>query len=78
MDNKNNGNSKNCSKTNNGIKQASGMVSIDVKIFNIEKNMSVFVINNTNYEYDFLIGLDCIRNFICQNGNSEINQRIPK
>lgn len=38
--------------------------------------MNVFVIDNTNFDYDFLIGLDRIKNF-CPNENSEIKQRIP-
>lgn len=41
--------------------------------------MDVVVVNNHNFQYDFLIGLDCIKKFkLIQTENLEINQAIPK
>jgi len=39
------------------------MVTLKIKIYNIEKTMDIFVIENENFNYDFLIGLDCIKKF---------------
>lgn len=42
------------------------------------KKMNVFVIDKENFDYDFLVGLDCIKEFhLVQNENLEINQKIP-
>ncbi|KMQ84697.1 hypothetical protein RF55_17295 [Lasius niger] len=39
--------------------------------------MDIFVINSEDFNYDFLIGLDCIKKFkLCQNEKLEIKQRI--
>lgn len=50
-------------RTINGDKKTKGMITLKIKIGNIEKNMDVFVIDKENFNYDFLIGLDCIKNF---------------
>lgn len=64
-------------KTINGVKQANGIVKLDVKIFNIEKKRNVFVIDKENFDYDFLIGLDCIKSFkLVQDENLEISQKV--
>lgn len=40
--------------------------------------MNVFVIDKESFDYDFLIGLDLIKEFyLVQNENLEINQKIP-
>ena len=39
------------------------MVTLKIKIYDIEKTMDIFVIDNENFHYDFLIGLDCIKDF---------------
>lgn len=40
--------------------------------------MNVFVIDKENFDYDFLVGLDCIKEFyLVQNENLEISQKIP-
>lgn len=59
-------------RTINGVYKADGMIKI--KIFNIEKYVNVFLINNENFKYNFLIGLDCIQKLI-QNENLEIEQK---
>lgn len=50
-------------KTINGVKQAIGLIKLRAKILNVEKEIKVFVIDSKNFDYDFLIGLDCIKNF---------------
>lgn len=65
-------------KTINGVKKATGKIILNVKIFDLERKMSVFVIDGENFDYDFLIGLDCIKNFyLTQNENLEIKQKCP-
>lgn len=62
-------------KTINGVKKVNGLTTIRAKIFNIEKDIDVFVIDQRNFDYDFLIGLDCIRKFnLVQNEKLEISQ----
>lgn len=64
-------------KTINGVKKADGLITVKTKIFNIENMMDIFVINSKDFNYDFLIGLDCIKKFkLCQNEKLEIKQRI--
>jgi len=65
--------------TINGAKSADGIVTIKIKIFEIEENMDVFVVDKKNFKYDFLIGLDCIKKFrLIQNERLEITQKIKK
>ncbi|CAK1580865.1 unnamed protein product [Parnassius mnemosyne] len=65
-------------KTINGVKKASGIITLDVNIFNVERKMDVFVIDQENFDHDFLIGLDCIKKFyLIQNENLEISQKVP-
>lgn len=70
-------------KTINGVKKTEGMVTLRIKIYDIEKSMDVFIVDNENFNYDFLIGLDCIKNFkltqdedlrIVQGKNKKINK----
>lgn len=66
-------------KTINGVKTADGLITIKTKIFNIENMMTIFVINSKYFNYDFLIGLDCIQKFkLCQNEKLEIKQKIDQ
>lgn len=51
------------------------LIKIKAKILNIEKYIDVFIINNEDFGYDFLIGLDCIKKFnLIQNEKLEIEQ----
>lgn len=50
-------------KTINGVNKAQGALKMKIRIFDIEKYMDVFIVNNENFRYNFLIGLDCIKNF---------------
>ena len=50
-------------KTINGAGKTKGMITLKVKIYNIEKIIKVFVVDSENFSYDFLVGLDCIENF---------------
>lgn len=65
-------------RTINGVKRAKGIITVDITIFNVKKKMNVFVIDNEHFDYDFLIGLDCIKEFfLIQNENLEISQKVP-
>lgn len=62
-------------KTINGEKKTKGMVKLKIKIYDIEREMNIFVIDNENFHYDFLIGLDCIKEFrLIQNEELKIIQ----
>lgn len=64
-------------KTINGVNKTDGMIKIKAKILDIENIIDVFVVNNENFNYDFLIGLDCIKIFkLSQNERLEITQTI--
>lgn len=63
-------------ETINGAKRTKGMISVKIKIFDIEKIMNVFVIDGDNIQYDFLIGLDMIKEFkLIQDENLKIRQK---
>lgn len=65
-------------KTINGVKKSIGMVTLKIKIFEIEKHINIFVIDEDNFDYNFLIGLDCIQKFhLAQNENLNITQNVP-
>lgn len=66
-------------KTINGVNTADGLITIKTKIFDIENMMNIFVINSKYFNYDFLIGLDCIQKFkLRQNEKLEIKQKIDQ
>lgn len=66
-------------KTINGEKKTKGMVTLKIKIFDIEGIIDVFVVDNENFNYDFLIGLDCIKTFkLIQNEELKIMQYIKQ
>jgi len=50
-------------RTINDEKKRKRMVTLKIKMYNIEKCMDIFIIDNENLNYDFLIGLDCNKNF---------------
>lgn len=47
--------------TINGFKKASGLTNLKIKIFEIEKNVKVYIIDEQNFRYDFFIGLDMVK-----------------
>lgn len=49
-------------KTVNGVKKTDGLVTIKIKIFDIEDEVDVFIVNREDFK-DFLIGLDMIKKF---------------
>lgn len=62
-------------RTINGVNKTEGLIRIKAKVLNIEKYISVFIINDRNFDYDFLLGLDCIKKFrLLQNEKLEIEQ----
>lgn len=64
-------------KTINGVKKSIGIVTLKIKILNMEQTINVFVIDEENFDYDFLIGLDCIKKFrLTQNEKLEVTQNI--
>lgn len=63
-------------RTINGVYKSEELIKIKAKILNIEEYIDVFMINNENFEYDFLLGLDCIKKFkLTQNEKLEIEQK---
>lgn len=63
-------------RTINGVYKTNGMIQMKAKILNIEEYINVFIINNENFKYDFLMGLDCIKKFkLIQNEKLEIKQK---
>jgi len=63
-------------RTINGVEKTSGLITIEIKIFEIEKKVDVFIIDEENFKYDFLIGLDMIKNFkLIQSENLIITQK---
>lgn len=65
-------------KTINSVKQSKGIVTCTAKIFNLERKINTFKIARKNFDYDFLIRLNCIKIFFIQNENLKIKQRIQK
>lgn len=50
-----------------------------IKILNIEKKIDVYIVDGKEFNYDFLIGLDMIKEFrLVQNENLEIIQKTKK
>lgn len=47
--------------TINGVKRTSGLTTLKIKIFDTELNFDVYIIDEQNFKYDFLIGLDMIK-----------------
>lgn len=66
-------------KTMSGEAKFVGLAMIKLKIFDIEKNIPVCVIDKPHFKYDLLIGLDTIKSFkLCQDENLVISQTSPK
>jgi len=62
-------------KTINGVMKTKGRITLKVKIYNVEKEMNIFIVDNENFNYDFLIGLDGIKEFkLIQNEDLKITQ----
>lgn len=54
---------RNTFKTVSGRKDFSGRLSAKMRIHKIEKTVEVFVVEDENFGYDILLGLDTIKNF---------------
>lgn len=62
--------------TINGVKKTSGLTKIKIKIFDVEKITDVYIIDGAQFKYDFLIGLDIIKQFkLVQDQNLKISQK---
>lgn len=65
-------------RTINGEKKSKGMVKISVRIFEIEEETNLVVIDEENFDHDILIGLDMIKKFkLTQDETLKITQKIP-
>ncbi|CAB3244666.1 unnamed protein product [Arctia plantaginis] len=65
--------------TINGVKKASGLTNLKIKIFEIEKEVDVYIIDDQNFKYEFLIGLDLIKTFkLIQTEDLKIIQKERK
>lgn len=68
---------RNTFKTVGGRKNFTGRLSVKMKIHKIEKTAEVFVVEDENFEYDILLGLDTIKNFcLKQDYDLKIYQKI--
>lgn len=61
--------------TISGVKRTSGLTTLKIKIFDIESKVDVYILDNNDFQYDFLIGLDMIKLFrLNQDENLNITQ----
>lgn len=62
-------------KTISGDSISEGVVSVDVRIFNITEKVKFFIVKSNAFKEDVLLGLDCIKKFkLCQNYDLKISQ----
>lgn len=65
-------------KSVNGVNHTNGLIRIKIKIFSIEKEVDVYIVEREDFE-DFIIGLDLIPMFKLRlNENLEVSQNIKK
>lgn len=63
-------------KTISGVQKSFNKIKLPMKIYNIEQELEVHVIKNSNFCYDILLGLDAIRKFrLIQDEKLDIFQR---
>lgn len=63
--------------TINGVKKTSGLTTLKIKIFELEKNVDIYIIDEQNFKYEFLIGLDMIKKYkLIQNEDLQITQKL--
>lgn len=62
-----------------GITKSKGTVTLKIKICEIEKDFTFFILKNDNFKEDLLLGLDLIQQFkLCQDENLKISQKYKK
>lgn len=62
-------------KSVNGVGTTKGLITIKIQIFDIEKEMDVYIVEEENFQ-DFIIGLDMIKTFkLIQNEELQISQK---
>lgn len=76
---KDNNNGKVNLRTINDINKTEQLIKIKARVLEIEKDINVFVIDNENFKFDFIIGLDMIKKFrLIQDENLNIAQKMEK
>ena len=72
-------NKKSMFRTLSGINFTEGRAELTMKINKIETKIEVYVVRNSRFSYDLLLGLDAIRKFkLIQDENLNIFQRIQE
>lgn len=62
-------------KSVNGVGPTRGLITIKIRIFDIEEEMDVYIVEEKNFQ-DFIIGLDMIKTFkLIQNEELQISQK---
>ncbi|XP_069362102.1 putative autophagy-related protein 11 [Maniola hyperantus] len=62
-------------KTVNGVKKTDGLITIKIKILDLEEEVDVYIIENEDFD-DFIVGLDMIKKFkLTQNEDLRIEQK---
>lgn len=70
---------KNMFRTLSGVNFTQGRATLKMKINKIEDTMEVYVVRNSRFSYDLLLGLDAIRKFkLIQDENLNVFQRIQE
>lgn len=63
--------------TINGVKKTSGLTTLKIKILDMQKCVDVYIMDGQYFKYDFLIGLDLIKEFkLIQNEDLQITQKL--
>lgn len=63
--------------TINGVSKTIGLTNLKIKIFETEKNLNVYIVDGEKFKYEFLIGLDIIKEFkLIQDENLNITQKM--
>lgn len=64
-------------KTLSGISFTQNRAKLTLKVNEIEEEMDVFVVRNSQFSYDILLGLDAIKKFkLVQNENLDVYQKV--
>ena len=63
--------------TINGVKKTSGLTKLKIKMFEIEENVNVYIIDEPNFRFNFLIRLDMIKIYkLVHNEELKITKKV--